>query len=189
MKATPALRKWVEERCKKFCAILDVPPPTVLLTAADIREWGEEHGWSDRNIKNAHARNRKYLGVCFSTFHNDDHRRMIYINAKIHRRKAVKLHGSINSRWRYNGGIEGTLAHELIHYARPSYRHGSKFEQRVAQLLWDYHRPPTNKCPTTEDKIERIKARLKSWETKRKRADTYIKKLTKELSWLDRKVD
>jgi hypothetical protein len=126
MKLTSHKKQWVLDRVDKYCQLLQIEPPTVILTRKEYEDWKEQKREERRQrlIKlcgfayNGYmrvGRGSRYLGVC----HRID--KMIVILIK----KSPNL-----------SRLDQTIRHELIHYARPSYNHHSKeFRDRMERLL------------------------------------------------------
>ena len=93
--------------------------------------------------------------------------------------------------------LKNTVAHELIHIAFPKMNHGVSFEKHYIKSLLDGHMlfdgrgiTDTRKFkpkPTIDAEIAVLANRRKKWESKRKRAETAIKKLNGKIARLEKK--
>lgn len=119
MKLTESKVSWVRERVAKYCEALEVPPPTFLiLTRKGYEEWKD---WRKEINPSYRGRNfSRFLGVCHGNYKLERFK-MITLN--------VKRHYDLK-------GLDNTIRHELIHWAKPSYNHRSKeFHDRMNKLL------------------------------------------------------
>jgi len=116
---TDAKVSWVRERVAKYCEALEVPAPTFLiLTRKGYEEWKD---WRKEINPSYRGRNfSRFLGVCHGNI-KCERFGMIYLN--------VKKHNDLK-------GLDNTIRHELIHWAKPSYNHRSaEFADRMNKLL------------------------------------------------------
>lgn len=102
MKITPFRREWISNRVSRYCSLLQVEPPRLILTFAEYDRWKKEKRSQSNYVRV--GRGSSYLGVC----HRNDS--MIFLNVK----RALNLRG-----------LDDTIRHELIHYTKPSYNHYS----------------------------------------------------------------
>jgi hypothetical protein len=126
----------------------------------------------------------------------------------------VHARGGLCSGWAYRGGtrahlrvprqkvnagsLYGVAWHEVMHlrgFAHGTFPHYPTHEQTVRALcgLPEYIEatPPTKparRVPTPADHIARIEARLARWVSKRRRAETAIRKLLKSRRYYERKM-
>lgn len=116
MKLTKSKRIWVDNKFTKYCEVLQIEKPNILLTRKEYELF---------KIQLREKINYQYtrVGRCVSNVLGVCHRKdnTIFIN--------VKAEPNCKR-------LDQTIRHELIHYAKPSYNHCSEnFDDRMKRLL------------------------------------------------------
>ena len=117
MKLTKAKSKWVNDKVRHYCSLLEIEPPKVFLTMAEYNVWkkAEREKTGFKRVGRSQC-----LGVCHRKEHDHIGNGFIVILVK-------RL---INTK-----ALDSVIRHELIHYAKPSYNHRSQAFADKMKLL------------------------------------------------------